>query len=38
MREIRLMRGAELRRLFPEAKLVPERFGPFVKSFVAVRS
>ena len=38
VREIRLMRGAELRRLFPEAKLVPERFGPFVKSFVAVRS
>jgi len=38
VREVRLMRGRELRRLFPDAKLRPERVGPFVKSFVAVRS
>lgn len=38
VREIRLMRGRELKRLFPEATLEEERIGPFVKSFVAVRS
>jgi hypothetical protein len=38
VREIRLMRGRELTRMFPEAKLTPEKIGPFVKSFVAVRS
>ena len=32
------MRGAELRRLFPTATIRPERIGPFVKSFVAIRS
>jgi hypothetical protein len=37
VREVRLMRGSELRRLFPGAKLRRERIGPFVKSFVAVR-
>jgi hypothetical protein len=36
--EIRLMRRPELSRLFPEAILREERIGPFVKSFVAVRS
>jgi hypothetical protein len=35
--EVRLMRRRELVRLFPEARLVEERFGPLVKSFVAVR-
>ena len=38
VREIRLMRGAELTRMFPEASLERERIGPFVKSFVALRS
>jgi hypothetical protein len=38
VREVRLMRGAELRRLFPDAKLQSEHIGPLVKSFVAVRS
>jgi Methyltransferase domain len=36
--EVRLMRGTELRRLFPDATLVKERLGPFVKSFVLVRA
>jgi hypothetical protein len=38
VKEIRLMRGRELRRLFPDATLEKERIGPFVKSFVAVHS
>jgi hypothetical protein len=38
VREIRLMRRTELRRLFPEAEVTNERIGPFVKSFVAVRA
>jgi hypothetical protein len=38
VREIRLLRGAEVRRLFPEASLRQERIGPLVKSFVAVQS
>jgi hypothetical protein len=38
VREVRLMRGPELRRLFPDATLERERIGPLVKSFVAVRS
>jgi len=33
---IRLMTRAELRRLFPEARLLAERFGPFVKSWYVV--
>jgi methyltransferase family protein len=37
VREIRLMRRAELRRLFPDSTLAPERIGPLVKSYVAVR-
>jgi len=37
VREIRLMRRAELTRMFPEAELKRERIGPFVKSFVALR-
>ena len=38
VREVRLMRGGELRRMFPAAALRRERIGPFVKSFVAVGS
>jgi hypothetical protein len=38
VREIRLMRRGELRQLFPDAALRPEKIGPLVKSFVAVRS
>jgi Methyltransferase domain len=37
VREVRLMRGSELERLFPDASLRPERIGPLVKSFVVVR-
>ena len=33
---IRLLTRRELRQLFPEANLVPERVGPFVKSWYAV--
>ena len=35
---IRLMEKSELRRLFPEARLVPEMLGPFVKSWYVVYS
>jgi hypothetical protein len=38
VREVRLMRGRELRRLFPDATLETECIGPLVKSFVAVRT
>jgi hypothetical protein len=38
VREVRLLRSPELRRLFPDATLEPERIGPLTKSFVAVRS
>jgi hypothetical protein len=38
VREIRLMRGRELRRMFPDAALKPEKIGPFVKSFVALKA
>jgi hypothetical protein len=38
VQEIRLLRRRELERLFPDARLVEERFGPLVKSFVAVRA
>jgi hypothetical protein len=38
VREIRLMRRGEVRRLFPDATLEEERIGPLVKSFVAVRA
>jgi hypothetical protein len=38
VREVRLMRGREVERVFPDATLVRERIGPFVKSFVAVRA
>lgn len=34
--EVRLMRRRELARLFPEATLVPERFGGLVKSWTAI--
>ncbi|HEV2716804.1 MAG TPA: hypothetical protein VGU64_16190, partial [Terriglobales bacterium] len=33
---IRLMKESELRRLFPEARLVPERIGIFVKSWYVI--
>lgn len=35
IREIRLLTGAEMRRLFPAATIMPERFGGLVKSWVA---
>lgn len=35
--EVRLMRRSELQRLFPEARLIPERFGGLVKSWTAIR-
>jgi hypothetical protein len=31
------MRRSEIRRMFPDATLRPEKIGPFVKSFVAIR-
>jgi hypothetical protein len=34
--EIRLLTGAEMQRLFPEAQLFRERIGPLVKSYVVV--
>jgi hypothetical protein len=36
--EVRLMRGRELTRMFPDATLEKECIGPLVKSFVAVRA
>jgi hypothetical protein len=36
--EIRLMRGRELGRIFPDATFKKDRVGPLVKSFVAVRT
>ena len=36
VREVRLMRRAELQRLFPGATMVPERLGGMVKSWTAV--
>ena len=35
VKEIRLMTAKELRQLFPTAKIIPERFGGLVKSWVA---
>ena len=31
------MKRGELARLFPEAQLIPERFGGLVKSWTAIR-
>jgi len=36
VREVRLMRRRELARLFPQATLIPERFGGLVKSWTAI--
>jgi hypothetical protein len=36
VREVRLLRRAELTRLFPGAEIVPERIGSLVKSWTAV--
>ncbi len=36
VREVRLLRRRELRGMFPEATLVPERFGGLVKSWTAI--
>lgn len=36
MQEVRLMTQSELRAAFPEAKIVPERFGGLVESWTAV--
>lgn len=33
--EVRLLKGSEMRRLFPQAKIYRERIGPFTKSIVA---
>jgi hypothetical protein len=33
----RLMRRSELRRLFPASRIVPERFGGLVKSWIAIQ-
>lgn len=33
--EVRLLRVREVRRLFPQAKVIRERFGPFTKSVIA---
>ncbi len=38
VREVRLLRGRELTRLFPDATLTAERIGPLIKSFVATRA
>jgi hypothetical protein len=35
---IRLMSKSELRRIFPNARVVPERIGPFVKSWYVLSS
>lgn len=37
VREIRLMRRSELSTMFPDSELRPEKIGPLVKSFVAVK-
>lgn len=34
--EVRLMTAGELRTIFPGAQLIPERFGPFIKSWIVV--
>jgi len=36
VKEVRLMTAKELRQLFPAAKLIPERFGGLIKSWIAV--
>lgn len=35
---IRLLRKSELGQLFPDAQIIPERVGPLIKSWVAVRN
>jgi hypothetical protein len=34
--EVRLMTSRELRTIFPGAQLIPERFGVFIKSWIAI--
>jgi hypothetical protein len=38
VREVRLLRAAEMRELFPEGRLERERIGPLTKSFTSVGS
>lgn len=35
--EVELIARTEMRHLFPDAQIVSERFGPFVKSLIAIR-
>jgi len=37
LRDIRLLDGRAMRRLFPDARLIRERFLGFTKSLIAVR-
>jgi hypothetical protein len=37
IREVRLLRQRELKRMFSDATLIPERFGGLVKSWTAAR-
>jgi len=34
--EVRLLTRSELKRIFPNARIVPERVGPLVKSWIAI--
>ncbi len=34
--EVRLLNATELRAMFPKARLCPEKFGPFTKSWIAI--
>lgn len=38
LNDIRLLRGAQIAALFPDARIIAEPFGPFTKSWIAYRS